>query len=134
MENQDSLEGTHRIKSKIMIIKIISAALILTTAFLSFKHGWAGISNNLNPTEIKMMSDLGIGKSLLMAISIVSLAVGILVLIPQTFFIGNFLNAVSILLIMSLALKTNNYKMILIEIPFLLMPLILIWLGHPLKK
>jgi hypothetical protein len=38
------------------------------------------------------------------------------------------------LLIMALSLKTGNLKTALIEIPFLLMPLVMIWLGHPLKK
>ena len=117
-----------------MIAKIISGVLILVTAFLSFKHGWAGISNNLSAAETKMMSDLGIGKTLLLVISIASLATGVMVLIPQTFFLGNLLNAFTIVLIMSLAMKTSNFKIALIEIPFLLMPLVLIWLGHPLKK
>ena len=117
-----------------MITKIISAVLVLVTAFLSFKHGWAGVTNSLSPEETKMLSDLGIGKSLMMVISVASLAVGVMVLVPQTFFIGNFLNAVTILLIMSLSLKTGNYKTGLMEIPIFLMPLILIWLGHPFKR
>jgi len=34
---------------------------------------------------------------------------------------------------MTLALKAGNYKFALIEIPFLLIPLMLIYLRHPLK-
>jgi hypothetical protein len=55
-------------------------------------------------------------------------------LFPQTFFAGNLLGAAVILLIVALALNAGNIKMALIEVPFFLMPLILIWLGHPLKK
>ena len=76
-----------------MIPKIISGARILITAFLSFKHGWAGISNNLSREETKMMYALGIGKTLMMVISVSSLAVGAMVLFPQIFFIGNLFNA-----------------------------------------
>src|SRR5688500_7619734 len=115
-------------------MKIISGALILLTIFFCFKHGWPGITGNLKPEETKMMSDLGIGKSLTLAIGIINLAVCALILFPQTFFIANLGNAVVVLVIMALALQTGNVKIAVIEIPFLLLPLILIYLGHPLKK
>jgi hypothetical protein len=34
---------------------------------------------------------------------------------------------------MALALKAGNYKFAFIEVPFLLVPLLLIYLGHPFK-
>ena len=115
-------------------MKIISGILILITVFLSIKHGWAGITNTMNPDEIKMISDLGINKSMLMVISVVNLAVALLILFPQTFFAANLISAGMILVIMALALKSGITKTALIEIPFLLMPLVLIYLGHPFKK
>lgn len=82
----------------------------------------------------EMVNALSIGKTGILAVSVLSLAVGVLVLFPQTFFIGNLINALVIVLIMALSLKGGNYKIALIEIPFFLMPLVLIYLGHPLKK
>ncbi|GHN01606.1 hypothetical protein WSM22_30950 [Cytophagales bacterium WSM2-2] len=114
-------------------MKIVSGALILVTVFLSVKHGWAGITNTMSPEETKMINDLGINKPMLLALSVINLIIGLLILFPQTFFIANVVNAVVILLIMSMALKTGNMKTALIEIPFLLMPLVLIYLGHPFK-
>jgi len=35
---------------------------------------------------------------------------------------------------MAFALRSGNYKMALMEIPFFTLPLLLIYLGHPLKK
>ena len=81
-----------------------------------------------------MLTDLGITKPLAIVVSILSLAVGLMVLFPQTFFTGNLINAIMILLIMALSLRVGNIKTTLVEIPFLLMPLVLIWLGHPLRK
>jgi len=115
-------------------MKIISGILILITVFLSFKHGWDGLTLEVKPGENDMMGSLGINKTGILIISILSIAVGLLVLFPQTFFVGNLINAAIILLIMALALKTNNLKIALIEIPFLIMPLLMIWLGHPFKK
>lgn len=117
-----------------MAIKVISGILILITVFLNFKHGWSGISGKMSAGEMKMMNDIGIGKSWFLPIGIISLAIGLMVLFPQTFFIGNIANAAMILLIMGLALKAGVTKIALIEIPFLLIPLVLIWLGYPLGK
>jgi hypothetical protein len=113
-------------------MKILGGVLILITAFLSFKHGWEGLTNK--PETVNMLAELGIGEIGGKVMSVITLAVGLLILFPQTFFAGNLLNAAVILLIMALALKTGNLKTALIEIPFLLIPLVMIWLGHPFKK
>ena len=115
-------------------MRIISGVLILITAFLSFKHGWEGLTMNVKPETADMMASLGIVKITGYIVSILSLAVGLMVLFPQTFFAANLLNAAMILVIMTLALRAGNIKIALIEIPFLLMPLVMIYLGHPFKK
>ena len=113
-------------------MKIISGILVLITVFLSFRHGWSAVT--MKPETTKMITELSIDKTLFQAIGVLTLAVGVLVLFPATFFIGNLINALTIVLIMALSLNNGNIKTALIEIPFLLMPLILIWLGYPLKK
>ena len=115
-------------------MKIISGILILVTAFLSLKHGWSGVTMNLTPSETQMMSDLGLNKTGIIALGVLSLTIGIMVLLPWTFFVGNFINALTIVSIMAFSLRAGNVKTALIEIPFLLIPLVLIWLGHPLTK
>jgi hypothetical protein len=115
-------------------MKIISGILILITVFFSFKHGWSAVTSNLNPEESKMLTDLGFGKPLLVVIGVLTLAVGLLILFPQTFFIANLLNAAIILLILAFQVKAHNLKAAAIEIPFLLMPLVMIYLEHPFKK
>ena len=113
-------------------MKIISGALILITVFLNVRHGWAGLI--MKPETVSMMDQMGISKQLSVVVSVLTLAGACLVLFPQTFFIGNLLNAVIILLIMCLALQAGNVKAALIEIPFILMPLVMIWLGHPFRQ
>ncbi len=101
-----------------MLLKIISVLLIAITVYLNIKHGWSGLSGKMSPEETKMMTDLGIGKTMVLIIGIASLAVAGLTLFPQTFLIGNLLNATLIAVIMGMALNTQNLKMVLIEIPF----------------
>ena len=117
-----------------MIKHIISLILLLISVFLSFKHGWDSLHVKDHPESAKMMAELGIKESYVPIMGIVMIVIGLLLLFPRTFFLGNVLNAVSILLIMALALNAGNTKMALIEIPFLIMPLILIWLKYPFKS
>lgn len=116
-----------------MIKNIISLALLAISVLLSFRHGWEAFNYKDNPQSAKMMSELGISASLAPFLGVMSIAIGVLLLIPRTFFLGNLLNAITIVLIMALALRAGNYKIALIEIPFLAMPLIMIWLKYPFK-
>jgi hypothetical protein len=113
---------------------IIGIVLMAITIFLNGKHAWSSLSKNMKPEETKMLLDIGLGEAFILPIGILSLAICLLILFPLTYFSGNLLNAIMILTIMALALNTGNIKIVLIEIPFLLLPLVMIWLGYPLKK
>lgn len=117
-----------------MLKNIISLVLLIVSVALSFKHGWDTFNYKNNPESIKLMNELGISESFIPYFGTLTLAVGVLLLIPKTFFIGNLLNALSIVFIMAMSLRVGNYKMALIEIPFLAMPLIMIWLKYPFKN
>ena len=117
-----------------MIKNLISLVLLIVSVALSFKHGWDTFNYKNNPQSLKMMNDLGISESVIPVMGVLTIVVGVLLLIPKTCFWGNVLNAMSIVLIMALALRAGNLKMVLIEIPFLIMPLIMIWLKYPFKK
>jgi len=117
-----------------MTRNIISLVLLIVSVSLSFKHGWDTFNYKNNPESVKMMNELGISLSFVPFFGVLTIVIGILLLIPKTFFLGNVLNAISILLIMALALRAGNFKMALIEIPFLALPLIMIWLKHPLTN
>ncbi|MGF7218529.1 ethanolamine transporter EutH [Spirosoma lacussanchae] len=117
-----------------MIKNILSLVLLLVSAGLSFKHGWDTFSYKNNPQSLKTMQELGISESAVPVFGGLTILVGVLLLIPRTFFYGNVLNAMSIVLIMALALRAGNYKMAFMETPFLVMPLIMIWLKYPFKQ
>lgn len=117
-----------------MIKNIISLLLLVISVSLSFKHGWDTFTYKSNPEAVKAMAGLGISEAAIPILGVLTIAIGVLLLFPGTFFHGNLLNAVSIVLIMALASRAHNYRMVLIEIPFLAMPLIMIWLKYPFKN
>ncbi len=114
-------------------MKIISIILLSISVFLSVKHGWDALHMANGPEQEKMVADFGISKTYIPVLGVFSIVVGILLVFPQTFFIGNYLNAFSIVTIMALSLHAGNPKIALIEIPFLALPLLLIWLKYPFK-
>lgn len=117
-----------------MAKSIISLALLLASVFLAFKHGWDTFNYKKHPESLKMMNELGISEPIIPFFGVITILIGVLLLIPKTFFLGNVLNATSILVIMALAIRAGNFKMVMMEIPFLIMPLIMIWLKYPFLK
>jgi hypothetical protein len=115
-----------------MATRIISSILMLISVYVGISHG-SRVFSRPTPVYIEMMEALGITNAMRIAIGVWSIMAAVLILFPKTFFAGNMLRAVQIVLMMALALKAGNYKFALIEIPFLIMPLVLIYIGHPLK-
>jgi hypothetical protein len=111
-------------------MKVISSLLLLTSIYLSFRHGWAGLTQNFKPAEAQLLADLGMSKPLMYVVSVASLATVLLLVFPPT----NLLNAATVLLLMGLALNVGNLRLAALEIPFLVLPLALIWLKHPLTR
>ena len=114
-------------------MKIVSVALLLISAFLSFKHGWDAFQP-ANAQQAQMMTDLGITKGMMPYFGVFSILIGLMLFFPQTFLLSNILHTIVIVLIMALSLNAGNYKLALIEIPFLAMPMLMIWLKYPFKS
>ncbi len=116
-----------------MIIKLISGALILFTAYMGFKHGWQALHIKPGDTgpEADLFNKLNISPLTVKTIGVLSILGGLLILAPQTFLIGNLLNAFVIVFLMAMFLNVNEIKPALIEIPFLIVPLLLIYLKYP---
>lgn len=116
-----------------MSTKLITMALLFISAGLSFKHG---IDALRPPTAVQaqMMETLGISAGFVPYLGVLSLLIGLMLLFPSTYFISNLMNAIIILLIMAFSLRAGNVKTAIIEIPFMAMPLLLIWLKYPFTR
>lgn len=115
-----------------MIVKIINGVLILFAVFMGLKQGWAMASGK--PEMIELFSKWPVSKSGIMILGIVTLVSALLILFPKTFVWGNFLMAATILLITCFHLFQKDLKGAAIEVPFLVLNLLIIYLQHPLKK
>lgn len=114
-----------------MILKIINSALILVAVFMGLKQGYAMISGKSEMLE--MFGKWNFSKTAVMINGAVTIIAALLIIFPKTFVWGNFLMATGILLIICLHLLDRDLKGVAIEIPFLLLNLVIIYLQHPFK-
>ena len=114
-----------------MIVKILNSILILFAVFMGVKHGWNMLT--AKPEMLEMFGKWNFSKNAIVINGAVTLLASVLILFPKTFVWGNFLMATGILMIICLQLLNKDLKGVAIEIPFLLLNLVIIYLGHPFK-
>lgn len=105
---------------------------MLFAAYMGTKQGWAMFSGKTEMLEL--FGKWSIGKQGVMALGFFTLLSVVLMLIPKTFVWGNFLMAAGILLIICFHLLGRDLKGVMIEVPFFLLSLVIIYLQHPMVK
>ncbi|MBL7762531.1 MAG: DoxX family protein [Chitinophagaceae bacterium] len=115
-----------------MILKIINSILILFAVYMGFKQGYAMLTNK--PEMVTLFSKWNFSSTAISINGAITIIAAVLILFPKTFVWGNFLMAAGILLIICLHLLDKDLKGVAIELPFLLLNLIIIYLQHPLSK
>jgi len=113
-----------------MILKILNTILILGAVYMGFKQGWAMITGK--PEILEMFGKFPLNKTAITVMGIFTVLGAVLILFPKTFVWGNFLMAAGILLIICFHLLDKNLKGAGIELPFILLNLVIIYLQYPL--
>lgn len=115
-----------------IMIKAIGIVLILFAVFMGLKQGWGMVSGK--PELLELFGKWNFSKTGVMVNGLITLLSAVLILFPETFVWGNFLMAAGILLIICLQLLHRDLKGAAVELPFLLMNLLIIYLKHPLEN
>ena len=86
------------------------------------------------PEMTEMFGKWNFNKTGLTIMGIITILGAVLILFPKTFLLGNFITAAGILLIIVFHLNDKDLKGVAIELPFLLLSLLIIYLQHPLSR
>src|SRR5689334_25104879 len=105
-------------------IRIVSAVLLLFSLFMGFKHGIAMVMGK--PAVLEMFGKWNINKNGVQVLGVVGLIATLFLLFPKTFVLGNLITAALILFMMVQFLKAGDMKGFFIELPFFLLPFLLI--------
>lgn len=114
-----------------MILKLINSILMLVAVYMGIKQGWAMLSGKAE--MLAMFGKWEFSKTGVATLGAVTVLSALLIIFPKTFVWGNFLMAATILLIICFHLLDKDLKGVGIELPFLLLNLIIIYLQHPFK-
>ncbi|REA56775.1 hypothetical protein DSL64_25770 [Dyadobacter luteus] len=115
-----------------MVIRIINALLMLVAVAMGFKQGFAMAT--AKPEMVTMFSKWNFDKVGLMINGVVTIIAAAMIIFPKTFIWGNFLMSAGILLIICFHLADGDFKGVLIELPFLFLNLVIIYLQHPMAR
>jgi hypothetical protein len=115
-----------------MLLRLFTTLLLLFAVVLGCKHGWAMVQGK--PEMLQLFGQWNFSKRAALFNGSITLLASFLLIFPRTYFLGNFLMATGILLILAFHLSDQNWKGALIELPFLAINLLLIYLQHPLKR
>lgn len=115
-----------------MALKTFNSILILVALFMGIKQGFAMLAGKAEMLE--MFGKWNFSKTAVIINGAVTIIAALMILFPKTFVWGNFLMAAGILLIICFHILDKDFKGIAIELPFLLLNLVIIYLQHPLSK
>ncbi len=115
-----------------MFVKIIATVLILIAVFMGVKQGYAMSSGKAEMME--MFGKWNFSRTALMVNGAITILGALLLLHPKTFLWGNFIMAAGILLIICFHAQDRDLKGMAIEVPFLLLNLIILYLQYPFKE
>ncbi|WP_259067349.1 hypothetical protein HDF24_12220 [Mucilaginibacter sp. X4EP1] len=115
-----------------MLIKIFTSLIMLFVVFMGFKQGAAMIAGK--PESIAIFEKANLNPFWQMLFGAFTMAGAIFILHPQLYKSGNIIMAISILIIICMQLSFKEIKSALIELPFLSLNLLLIYLQYPLAN
>jgi hypothetical protein len=115
-----------------LFLKLLAGALLLVSAALSARQGWAILQGQ--PPALELLQRLGVSRPGQVALGAAVLIGAMLTLLPATFWVGGYASAASILLILTLQLTHHHLPGAAAEVPFLLLTLLVLYLGHPLVR
>jgi len=96
---------------------------------MGIKQGWAMI--NAQSEMVELFSRWNYEAANVQIFGILTALSALLIIFPQTFTLGNVIMAASILFIIAIQISIHEYIKALIEIPFLLLNILLIYLKYP---
>ena len=113
------------------VARICSAILVLLAFVMGLRHGVDLLRST--PAKVHESLHISLNQPTILVIGALTCVGAILILFPQTFFAANFISAAVVLYLAAVQGKTHNLRGALVELPFVLLPLLVLYLGYPFK-
>jgi hypothetical protein len=95
------------------------------------RHAW---TITMDAADAKATFGIEIGRTTLVTMGVTAILSAFLTIMPETFLLGSVMGGGVVYFIAAMQCRQHNLRGALIEIPFLLLPFVLLWVGHPIGR
>jgi hypothetical protein len=113
------------------LARILSAILVLLAFVMGLRHGVDLLRST--PARVQETLHLSFNHPTILIVGTLTCLGAFLVLFPPTFFAANYISAAVILYLAAAQGNAHNLRGAVIELPFVLLPLLVLYLGYPFK-
>jgi hypothetical protein len=113
------------------VSRLISAILVLLAFVMGLRHGVSLLRST--PVQAQEILHISLNQPTILIVGFLTCLGAILIVFPTTFFAANFISAVVILYLAAMQSKAQNLRGVLVELPLVLLPLLVLFLGYPFK-
>ncbi len=113
------------------VARIVSVILVLLAFVMGLRHG-VGLLRS-SPAAVQATLHISLNRPTILIVGFLTCLGAILVIFPPTFFAANVLSAAVVLYLAAVQSKAHNLRGALVELPFVFLPLLVLYLGYPFK-
>jgi hypothetical protein len=118
--------------SEMPVARVVCAILVLLAFVMGLRHGVSLLRST--PAQVQETLHIPLSQPTILIIGFLTCLGAILVIFPATFFAANVISAAVILYLAAEQSKAHNLRGALVELPFVLLPLLVLYLGYPFKQ
>lgn len=113
------------------VARALSAILVLLAFVMGLRHGvWLLRST---PSQVQEILHISLNQTAILIVGFLTCLGAILLVFSPTFFAANIISGTVVLYLAAVQSKAHNIRGALIELPFLLVSLLMLYLGYPLQ-
>ncbi len=115
-----------------MPVSRLCCSILVPLAFvMGLRHGVALLRST--PETVQASLHIALSQPAILALGAFTCVGAVLILFPQTFFAANVISAAVVLYLAAVQSKAHNLRGALVELPFVLLPLLVLYLGYPFQ-
>lgn len=113
------------------VARALSAILVLLAFVLEVRHGVKLLRST--PAQVQETLHISLNHPTILIVGFLTCLGAILLVFSPTFFAANIISATVILYLAAVQSKAHNFRGALVELPFLFLSLLMLYLGYPFK-
>jgi hypothetical protein len=114
-----------------LIARVLSGILVVLAFIMGLRHG-VGLLRS-TPAQVQENLHISLNQPTILVVGLLTCVGAILIIFPPTFFAANVISSAVVLYLAAVQSKAHNVRGALLELPFVLLPLLVLYLGYPFK-